>query len=70
MIKKLGSLLSRWSFEFIPVFLGVILAIYFSNLKEENDSIKFVEKLKVSIITEIDGDIEDRAMLLFWILKF
>jgi len=59
MLKKLGSLLSRWTFEFVPVFIGVVLAIYFSNLKEEKDSIKFVEKLKVSIITEIDGDITD-----------
>ncbi len=59
MIKKLGSLLSRMTFEFVPVFIGVILAIYFSNLKEEQDSIKFVEKLKVSIIAEIDDDIED-----------
>ena len=59
MLKKLGSLLSRWTFEFVPVFVGVLLAIYFSNLKEEKDSIEFVEKLKVSILTEIDGDIED-----------
>lgn len=59
MLKKLGSLLSRWSFEFVPVFVGVLLAIYFSNLKEEQDSIKFVEKLKVSILAEINGDIED-----------
>lgn len=59
MIKKLGSLLSRMTFEFVPVFVGVILALYFSNLKEKQDSVKFVEKLKVSILTEIDGDIED-----------
>jgi hypothetical protein len=59
MIKKLGSLLSRMTFEFIPVFIGVILALYFSNLKEEQDSINFVEKLKVSILAVIDGNIED-----------
>lgn len=59
MIKKLGSLLSRMTFEFVPVFIGVILAIYFSNLKEEKESINFVEKLEVSILAEIDGDILD-----------
>lgn len=59
MIKKLGSLLSRLTFEFVPVFIGVLLALYFSNLKDERDSIKFVDKLKVSILAEIDGDIMD-----------
>jgi len=59
MLKKIRVFLGKWLFEIIPVFIGVILALYFSNLKEENEHIKFVEQLKNSIILEIEGDIND-----------
>ena len=59
MLKKIKSFLGRWLFEIIPVFIGVILALYFSNLKEENEHIKFVDQLKHSIILEIEGDVKD-----------
>lgn len=59
MLKNILSFIKKWLFEIIPVFIGVILALYFSNLKEENDRENFVEQLKISILTEIDGNITD-----------
>jgi len=64
MIKKIASFIGKWLFEIIPVFIGVILALYFSNLKEDNDKVRFVEQLKTSIIAEIDGNIADIDTLL------
>lgn len=58
-MKKIISFISKWLFEIIPVFIGVILALYFSGLKEDNERKEFVEQLKTSIITEIDGNILD-----------
>lgn len=58
-MKKLLTFLGKWLFEIIPVFIGVLLALYFSNIQEEKERIRFIENLKASIIHEIEVDIQD-----------